>query len=150
VTTADFYGDGHLDLAVTNQGDDTVSVLRGHRDGTFSPAVNYAVGPAPTGIIAADVNGDGHPDLVTANFGFCGGGGMSILVNNGDGTFGAPITYTSIPNAHAVYAGDFDQDGRLDLVAVSQSQNVAAVLRGNGDGTFGPPQTFSVGAGRWA
>ena len=47
IVAGDFTGDGHLDLAVANDCDDTVSVLLGNGDGTFQPQVTYAVGDGP-------------------------------------------------------------------------------------------------------
>jgi hypothetical protein len=74
ITTADFNGDGWLDLATANLTQSTASVLLGSGDGTFQPAIGYAIavinptsGIGPTSITAGDLNGDGAPDLaVTA------------------------------------------------------------------------------------
>ena len=60
-------GDGNLDLAVANRGDDNISILRGNGDGTFTLAANYAVDAGPSSIISVDLNGDAIPGLVTAN-----------------------------------------------------------------------------------
>ena len=65
----DFNGDGRLDLAVANYGDNTVSVLLGKGDGTFQPQVTYAVGSNPGAIVAGDFNGDGRTDLVVSDGG---------------------------------------------------------------------------------
>jgi len=61
MATADFNHDGFLDV-VTSDGNNTVSVLLGNGDGTFQPAVNYAV-PQPKNMAVADFNGDGKLDL---------------------------------------------------------------------------------------
>ncbi|NTV15305.1 MAG: hypothetical protein HGA96_15460 [Desulfobulbaceae bacterium] len=60
-------GDGKLDLAVANRGDDNVLILRGNGDGTFTFAADYTVGLGPSSVITADLNGDSILDLVTAN-----------------------------------------------------------------------------------
>src|SRR5262245_35613491 len=67
VVTADFNGDGKLDLAVLNYGSSSVSVLRGNADGTFRAAVNSATGASPRSLAVGDFNKDGKLDLVTAN-----------------------------------------------------------------------------------
>ncbi len=86
----DFTGDGHLDLAVANSGDNTVSVLLGNGDGTFQPQVTYAVGQAPQALVAGDFTGDGHLDLAVANG---GSNTVSMLLGKGDGTFAPQVTY---------------------------------------------------------
>ena len=86
----DFTGDGRTDLAVANEGDNTVSVLLGNGDGTFQPQVTYAVGLGPDAIVAGDFNGDGRTDLAVANG---SDGTVSVLLGNGDGTFQPQVTY---------------------------------------------------------
>ncbi len=67
VAIADFNGDGILDLAVTNAGGNTISVLLGNRDGTFQPQAVYPVGRNPIQIAVADFAGNGVPDIAAAN-----------------------------------------------------------------------------------
>jgi hypothetical protein len=161
VTTADFNGDGKIDLAVLNSNCSffncpigVISILLGNGDGTFQSAVNYNTGLAPVNMIAADLNGDGKLDLVTANnCGYsCNNGpapGLSVLLGNGDGTFQPYVNYelTNTNNAIWVAAGDVNKDGKLDLVAVDYCANrqcsggpsLVSILLGNGDGTFQAP-----------
>jgi len=68
VAVGDFNGDGKLDLAVTNQGDNTVSILLGNGDGTFQSQTTLPTGLAPDAIVAGDFKGDGKLDLAVANF----------------------------------------------------------------------------------
>ncbi len=65
--TADFDGDGNLDLATSNVSTGDTSVLTGNGDGTFNPGVVFATGSGPVGLETADFNGDGKPDLAVAN-----------------------------------------------------------------------------------
>jgi len=67
VAIGDFNGDGHPDLAVTNEGSGTVSVLLGKGDGTFGAQTTYPVGNYPQDVAIGDFNGDGHPDLAVTN-----------------------------------------------------------------------------------
>src|SRR5206468_10997366 len=82
VTLADFDGDGHADVAVSRDDLGEVIALAGRGDGTFLyPALYFATGVGAHGIVSGDVNGDGHPDLVTADLGDAAGGSMSVLLS---------------------------------------------------------------------
>ena len=94
IVAGDFTGDGHLDLAIANDGSNTVSVLLGKGDGTFQPQVTYTVGSNPDAIVAGDFTDDGHLDLAVLNWAFPGNSGsVSVLLGNGDGTFQPQVTY---------------------------------------------------------
>jgi len=69
IVAGDFNNDGNLDLAVANYGDNSVTLLLGNGDGTFTPSSGspYAVGGGPSAITAADFNGDGKLDLAVVN-----------------------------------------------------------------------------------
>ncbi len=150
LTTADFNGDGKLDVAVAGwqgEGQDTILVLLGNGDGTLGTA-NFVdqgiIRQSATSIVAGDFNGDGKLDLATTNFPFTAGlnpGSYSILLGNGDGTFQNPITYflpgTSVGTS--IQTADFNGDGKLDLAMLGAG---AMIFLGNGDGTFQAPQSF--------
>jgi hypothetical protein len=81
VTTADFNGDGHLDLAATNSvfSGTGVQVFLGAGDGTFSGGTHYPTGVCATPVTARDLNRDGRPDIVVGNnTGGATTGGMTI------------------------------------------------------------------------
>ena len=98
IVSADFNGDGQLDLATS--GGDQVSVLLGNPDGSFQVARSYPTGPNPAQLAAGDFNNDGRLDLATADLGeieYAGNGGygwsggsVSVLLGNGDGSFQPP------------------------------------------------------------
>lgn len=101
----------------------------------IQPSVNYPSGREPRSTYAADLDGDGDLDLVTAN---SGGGDVSILRNNGDGTFAAPLNYFAGGSASAVFAADLDGDSDLDLAIAESAFETPNVwiLKNNGDGSF--------------
>ena len=135
VVAADFNGDGKLDLAITDYnctsycgGAGLISILLGNGDGTFQPAVSYQVGSQPSGIVAADLNGDGSVDLAVTNQNDTT---TSILFGDGDGTFQNQM---SLSLAGPTATGDFNGDGKIDLI-VNTSEAVSVLLN-DGNSTF--------------
>jgi|SRR5579859_84617 len=159
VAVADVNGDGKPDLVVVNYVmanylSKTVGVLLGNGDGTFRPAVAYGSGGViPLSVAIADVNGDGKPDLLVANFwaSFQNlNGTVGVLLGNGDGTFQSPIAYasggTGGPNSGgSVAVADVNGDGNPDLLVANEGNASVGVLLGRGDGTFQPVVTYGSG-----
>ena len=142
VFVGDFNGDGKPDLAGTGSSWDTVYVLLNNGDGTFGAEQQFAVGGSPTALTVGDFNGDGKADLavtVVNDFGSSTSDGVSVLQNLGDGTgtFAAARTYILGGSATSIAVGDFNKDGRLDLVTTGAEMDV---LLNNGDGSFGTVQ----------
>ena len=81
---ADLNHDGNLDIATSDYGSNTASILFGNGDGTFRPAVHYNTHGNSQGIAAGDFTGSGRLDLAVSNFNTSN---VDILLNNGDGTF---------------------------------------------------------------
>jgi hypothetical protein len=141
----DFNGDGKPDLALAN-GSGTVSILLGNGDGSFQPHVDYPVGPASFALAVGDFNGDGKLDLAVANNNSNQSGTVSVLLGNGDGTFQPHVDYPVGMGPYSVAVGDFNRDGKLDLVVANYPfVFTVSVLLGNGDGTFQPQVTYPVG-----
>jgi hypothetical protein len=157
VAIADVNGDGKPDLLVSNGNpgcgercNGTVGVLLGNGDGTFRPAVIYGSGAGDAQSVAvADVNGDGKPDLVVANFCTfvtCSDGMVGVLLGNGDGTFQPATIYDSGgSNATSVAVADVNNDGNPDLLVANAYSATVGVLLGNGDGTFRAAATYASG-----
>ena len=146
------------DLAVANFLSGNVSFLGGPRDGTFDAPWNYAVGAGPSSLVVADFDGDGDPDIATADF--------------QDGAIGLLMNVNSPPPAAKSYllghgpislaVGDFNGDGRTDIAVADATDHVVNILLGGGrcaysltppgysldasGYTTGPGLTFNVNA----
>ena len=134
----DFNRDGKLDLAVASSGDYSVSIYTGNGSGGFSWSTNIEFGGgsgAPTSVIAADFTGDGIVDLAVGDSASAFYQ-ITILAGNGSGSFSAASTTGSMVSPAYVggelIAGDFDGDGKMDLV--SSASGTLNVYRGNGLG----------------
>ena len=126
IQTADFNGDGALDLVFGSWNSASVHVLT--RSGTgFSPQETaYGVGTNPRQIAVGDYNGDGRPDLAVANW---NGNSVSILLRNATST--AFTTETTIPvgtQPSGIAAGDFNGDGRVDVAIANEADDSAQLL----------------------
>jgi hypothetical protein len=140
VAVGDLDGDGFLDLAVANAGSSssygtTVSVLRNLGNGSFAARVDYQTGYRPTSVAIGDLDGDGKPDLVAANYlGDNLPGSVSVLRNLGNGTFANAVNFRTGTNPYTVAIGDLDDDGRLDLVTANSYSSTISILRNTSSG----------------
>lgn len=135
VSLGDFNGDGFIDMAITNNGSNTISILLNNGDGTFSitPESPYMVGTNPNNVVASDLTGNGVLDLVVAN---TASASITTLFNNGNGIFNA-INVPVGAGPFAIAAADFNGDGFPDLaITNSGASNNINILLNNGDGTF--------------
>jgi hypothetical protein len=136
VAVADANGDGKPDVFVVNGcffgnctgSEGSLGVLLGNGDGTFKSAVSYDIGAYPvSSVYAADVNADGRLDLVTTNS--SNGGGVGILLGNGDGTFQTVVIYPSGGTGPtSVVAADVNLDGKPDLVVANGSGTIGVLI----------------------
>ena len=109
----------------------------------FGTAVHYGVGSKPTAVAIGDVNADGHPDLVIANYLSTF---VSVLLGNGNGTFAAAVDYDAGSGPYSVAIADLSGDGKPDLVATNYASSNVSILLGSGTGTFAPAVNYAVGS----
>ena len=129
VAASDLNQDGKVDLAVANQGSDNVSVLLGDGNAGFTAAAGspIAVGNGPTPLLALDVNGDAHKDLVAANL---FDDDLSVLLGDGSGGFteaaSSPFALGDGPSSLA--SADVNRDGKPDLAAPGNFSDTVTLL----------------------
>src|SRR5437867_11742773 len=92
---------------------------------------DFGTGTGPYSVAIGDLDGDGKPDLATANGGSYT---VSVLLGNGDGSFQPKTDFGTGRLPHSVAIGDFDVDGRPDLVTANYLSNTVSVLRNVGPG----------------
>ncbi len=159
VFVVDVNGDGLPDIVVANQGptnkDGSVGVLLNNADGvpgSFSPAVTYdSDGNNATAVTLADLNGDGYPDIVVANYCFAVNncpqqqGGVTVYFNNADGTGNFTLSGTSVTPGPtvSVAVGDVNDDGIPDIIVACETEGVA-YFPGQGGGSIGSYQSLGV------
>ncbi len=157
--TGDFNGDGLPDLALLDYGNLTnnsaLIILLATKNGALVPSPGNPISVATynginyTSLVVADFNRDGNLDIATANI-----YGLDVWLGNGNGGFApapaSPIDTTGLGllGASVLGVGDFNRDGRPDLLVVSGTQaSDVAILLGNGDGSFTMAQGIPITIG---
>lgn len=145
---ADFDNDGFMDVATGNSTSSTTSIALGSGDGHFRSVQNLDVGARPHGVAALDVDGDGDLDLVVASE---NGAMLTLYTNDGTGTLGNRVDFADDDGdcKYALGAGDMNEDGILDLVVGTCTDERILVLAGNGDGTFTETESIDSGGYSW-
>jgi hypothetical protein len=141
---ADFNGDNKPDLAIANNTDGTLSVLI-NTGSSFKSKVDYTTGSNPTSVAVGHFNADGFPDLAIGSY---GSNEISILLGSSSGTFKAGTTITNVAFVWSVVAGDFDGDGKTDIIAGTVFG--VFLYLGNGDGTFTYNSNLAAAGGAYA
>jgi hypothetical protein len=137
LAVADFNGDSYPDIAVLNGGVQDVTILLNNQDGTFKVGDTFDGGAYA--LVAGDFNNDSKQDLVISG-GVHGGGGLSVIIGNGDGTFDDTLAQNNQVSTFLL-PGDFNNDHKLDLLTNSY------VEIGSGDGTLHVRMPLPTGCG---
>ncbi len=131
-------------LAVANETANTLTILLGNGDGTFTQASGSPIptGKHPVSVVPAVLSTGGQSDLIVANQ---ESNTISVYMGNGDGTFQHTVDYPAGNGPTGLTVADFNNDSKLDLAVTNQTDNTVWVYLGNGDGTFNKPIGYAVG-----
>ena len=135
---ADLDGDGGSDLLA-----DGGTVLMSTVTHELRNETPYATGDRPAAVAAADLNGDGNADVVTADR---GGDTVSVLLGGGDATLGPRSSFATGAGPCALAIADLDRDGKRDVVTADGGADTASVLLGTGDGRLAAAAHYAAGA----
>lgn len=134
----DVDGDGDLDLFLARYWDNTISWFRNDGSGSFGSPVDVST-TAERGqsVALADMDGDGDADLIAASYYYLDNKIVWFPNTDGQGTFGAEqFVSVDAPGVEHVAAADIDQDGVMDIVAASTTDNNVSWFRNGGTGSF--------------
>jgi photosystem II stability/assembly factor-like uncharacterized protein/phosphodiesterase/alkaline phosphatase D-like protein len=147
VAIADFDGDGKPDLAIGNFDNATVAILRNLSSVgslSFAGVVQYPSGTSPLGTAAGDLDGDGKPELLIANF---GSSSISVYHNTsspGTISFDAGVDFSTDTQPRKIAIADLDGDGKPDLAVAHRGANSLSVFHNVGSGPGITTGTFAA------
>jgi hypothetical protein len=148
----DFDNDGNLDVVVGCHGHDQLVVLRGDGTGAFPVKTPYTAAQQVRSVGVLDANGDGWDDIVaTGRLGSGNTGNLSLLMNNGDGTFAPRINIeVGVNQETSLAVADADNDGIMDVFVGSYTvPRTITVVLGDGNGGLIPQTPVATSGLPW-
>ncbi|MDO8631288.1 MAG: VCBS repeat-containing protein [Phycisphaerales bacterium] len=144
VDSCDLDGDLDEDVIVSNLTGATITSFRNNGDGTLTIIGSFSTGTFvfPWGVVCCDMDGDNHPDVVTANG---GDDTITVLRNNGTGVFGAPVLFTGAGQPFQLTCCDIDGDTDRDILTANLGSDDVTVFANSGNGTLTRVQSLPVG-----
>lgn len=139
IDAADFDNNGNQDIVVVSSSG-AVNVLMGQ--GTLTLGASSTIGSttSPIAVATGQLNADGFADIVVANG---GNGGVSVFLNQGNGTFAPKVDYATgvvgalnYDESDGLRVADVNGDGKLDIATTNKSDGTISLLLGQGNGTF--------------
>ncbi|CAF4034571.1 unnamed protein product [Rotaria sp. Silwood2] len=134
---SDLENDHRLDIVVANFNDETLGILYGYGNGSFTPVVTYFTGSpsSPRWITVNDFNNDNYLDIVFTDQ---IGGYIGIFFGFGNGRFDKQLLYSTGLSSGPLWVSvaDYNNDGSLDLAVANPLTNNVGILLGNGQGYF--------------
>ena len=145
IAIGDYNGDLRKDIAVMNDGTQSVDMMLGDGKGTFTPQtdVGFRFAMAPFLVSAGDFNNDRRSEIVVA---YEDHDNVDVLRAYDTGSFRRPMPYSTRTGPQSVAVGDFNNDSRLDIVVANSADKSVSVLLGNGSGSFANQIPYGTGS----
>ena len=164
IAIGDLDGDGKSDIAAVNSSTNTVSLFRNTstwgviNSGSFAAKVDFVTGWFPMSVVIGDLDGDGKPELISANsYNGAGGNSVSVLRNTSSSgiinasSFAANVEFATGKSPYSVAIGDIDGDGKPDICTGNNGAYSVSVLRNTSSsgvinaGSFAAHVDFNTG-----
>lgn len=133
IVLADMDKDGKLEIIVSNEGANTVSVYKNTITPlggiSYNSKMDFPAGSAPRGIAAEDIDGDGMPDIVTTNY---GGNNFSVLRNTSSGgtiSLDPKVDFATGTGPQSIRVADLDADGANDVIITNNVSGTLSVFK---------------------
>jgi hypothetical protein len=143
VVTGNINNDNHLDIIITNSKHDSIGMIMGYGNGTFSPETVYPTrdDSHPSAVVLDDFNNDNRSDLIVLN---TGTDSIATFVGYDYALFKTPKTYRTVNNLgpYAIVTSDLNTDNYLDIAAAFFNSGTVGILLGHGNESFDDMMTY--------